>query len=154
MLRFALPLALIAPAALAEPISTAAGAAAQAFVLNGGGGESPSDITGLATTPDAIAPSLAGSGRGSCIVPRSSRSVSVAFVAVADGEFALDRFCQALDLAQASMELAVAYDSSSGNSDTIRNLRRADMLISAATGVFMSGSDAWSEAAWQEMWNP
>lgn len=74
-------LALLAAPAMAQVTEAAAGAQAIAVIGGGGGDGGGSRFSGVATTPDAIAPSGSSMiGGGSCIVPATSDAVSVIFV--------------------------------------------------------------------------
>lgn len=132
-----------------------AAAASQAIALAGGGGGSGGNNPQfVATTPDAIAPSQSGGATYSCVVPRGSRSVSVAFIAFSSGEFDLDRYCLALTLTEANIGLAYAHAELEGvGGETAARLAKAGALIDVATLAFESGIDAWA-TEWPEAWRP
>lgn len=152
--------ALYACTAKAEVIASGA---AQAVVLNqiggtsGGGGDagSLSNPQFVATTPDAIAASQSGGATFSCVVPRSSKAFSAAFIAITSAEFDLDRFCVAMTLTEANIGLAYAHGELAGASPAaLDRLNKAGALVDQATAVFLAGADPWSSEPWAELWRP
>lgn len=155
MKNLLLTAAILAPGLAFAQSGAEAAAASQSIAMIGGGGGSGDRLTGVATTSDSIAPSISGMQQGSCVVPKSSTSVTVFFLSWSSGDFDLDRYCQSLKLAEASVGIAYARADLQGVDPAIdRNLDRAEMLVSAATTVFMRGTSAWSTEPWEELWRP
>jgi len=148
--------AILVPATSFAQSGAEAAAASQAIAMIGGGGGGGGDrLTGVATTSDSIAPSISGMQQGSCVVPKSSTSVTVFFLSWSHGEFDLDRYCQALKLAEASVGIAYARADLQGLDPAIdRNLDRAELLVASASEVFVNGASAWSTEPWEEVWRP
>lgn len=131
----------------------AAGAGAQAIAVAGGGGGSGDRVTGVATTPDAIAPSSATAiGSRSCYVPATSDSVSAVFVSYGGARWMLDDGCEARADAEAFVGIAYA------RADILGDMAGAARLINLAERRMSATRDEFTVATsggeWPDIWRP
>lgn len=153
LLGLASALALSLPAS-ATSLESAAGAQAIAVVNGGGsGGSSGGRIQGLATTPDAIAPSSSSAiGARSCYVPASSDAVSAVFVSYGGARWMLDEGCEARADAEAFVGIAYARMELFGDArGALRNLDIAERRMTAVRAKFIAAS---GDQPWPEFWRP
>ena len=152
----ALAAAMAIPAA-AQAQEAVSSAGAQAIAIAGGaGGGGGSRFSGVATTPDAIAPSSSTAiGGRSCVVPATSDSVSLVFISYGGARWTLDEGCEAR--ADAEMHVTIAYARMELFGDEPGALRNVDLAERRMAATRDDYRTAWADLArpWKELeWRP